>query len=403
MNYFFSKNFVIHHTAKSHILHTWLPAISLLFVFISSASLFAQEDSVKKGLIPFITRKYEKAANADRLIIPFPIVARQPETGWMGGVGIDYYFKPKDSAIAANTRPSYIYAAITYSQLNQLQTDLQWQTFTNENKWFLKGQIGFINYYDRFWGIGNETPESNMSEYNFNRTRISLRGMRRISKTLYVGALWQSDWYTNVDWFNVHPGIKIDSIPGSGDNRIIGIGPAFLYDSRDNPYAPYKGLYAEFQTTFFVPTLGSQFNFQRVLTDIRKYVPLGGRPSHLLALQTIFNFSIGPEVPFREMGRLGSPMIMRGYFNGRFKDRHMGEAQVEYRFPVWNILSGAAFFSTGRVAPTPGELFEGKFHYSYGMGGRITVNKKQRVSLRLDVALTETGKLEYYARFFEAF
>ncbi|MCU0387912.1 MAG: outer membrane protein assembly factor, partial [Chitinophagaceae bacterium] len=289
------------------------------------------DSSVKRGLIPAIVRQYNRITQADRMLIPFPILTRQPETGWLGGIGFDYYFKPRDSAIAAVTRPSYIYGSFTYSQLRQFQSDLQWQVFTPENKWFLKGQVGFINYYDRFWGIGNETPESNLSEYLFNRTRVQLRALNRVSKYLYVGALWQSDWYTNVDWFNVKEEVNLDSVPGTGDNRLIGLGPAILYDSRDNPYAPFKGLYAELQTTFFSEALGSEFGFQRILADVRKFVPLGKKPGHLFAFQTVFNFSIGPEIPFREMGRLGSPMIMRGYFNGRFKDRHMGEIQAEYR------------------------------------------------------------------------
>ncbi len=357
----------------------------------------------KKGLIPYIKDKYQKITTADRMIIPFPIITRQPETGWVAGVAIDYYFKPKDSAIAAVTRPSYVYASVTYSQLRQLQTELTWQAFTPFNKYFLRGQISFVNNYDRFWGIGNETPETNLSEYNFNRTRVQLKGLRQLGNGLFVGAYAQADWYSTVNWFNLDPEIDLKTVPGSDDNRIIGIGPAFLYDTRDNPYAPYKGWYAELQTTFFAPMFGSEYSFERILIDARKYVPLGGRPNHLVAFQSILNFSIGPTVPFREMGRLGSPTIMRGYFNGRFKDRHMAEAQAEYRFPIWNIISGAAFYSFGRVAKDPADLARGKFHYSYGFGPRITVNKKQRVSLRLDIAFNEFGRSEFYARFFEAF
>lgn len=357
----------------------------------------------KKGIVPALMRQYDRISKSDRMLIPFPIVTRQPETGWLGGIGFDYYFRPRDSAIAKVTRPSYIYGAISYSQLGQFQSDLQWQVFTPENKWFLKGQIGFINFYDRFWGIGNETPESNLSEYNFNRTRVQLRAIKQVKKGIYVGAQWHSDWYTNVDWFNVKEGVALETVPGTGDNRLIGLGPVLVYDTRDNPYAAYKGWYAEFTSTFFVSALGSQFAFQKIQADVRKFVPLGNKPGHLIGLQTVWNLNIGNEIPFREMGRLGSPMIMRGFFNGRFKDRHMGEVQAEYRFPVLGIFSGAAFLSTGRVAATPGELFQGKYHLSYGVGPRVMVNKKQRVSIRLDVAFNEMGKLEYYAKFFEAF
>lgn len=383
-----------------------LCTLGLLYALAGFTQSTPTEDSTapaQKGLKNWALRNYRKITTADRLFVPFPILTRQPETGWVAGVGVDYYFKPRDSAIAAITRPSFIYAAITYSQLEQLQADLQWQAFTPGDKYFLRGQIGFINYYDRFWGIGNKTPESNVSEYNFNRTRVQLRAMRKVAPKVYAGLVSQADWYTRVNWFNVNPAIDLNAVPGNGDNRLIGIGPSLLYDSRDNPYAPYKGWYAELQSTFFMPMLGSEYSFERILIDVRKYLPLGGRPNHLLALQTIWNFSIGPEIPFREMGRLGSPMIMRGYFNGRFKDRHMGEAQAEYRFPVWQMLSGAVFVAGGRVGRYPGDLFGGKYHYSYGLGPRVTINKKQRVSLRLDLAFNEFGRSEFYARFFEAF
>jgi len=373
------------------------------FLHSDAQDSLAPKPNIVNKLINYGKKKYEKIATSDRLLIPFPIITRQPETGWVAGAGIDYYFKPRDSAVAAVTRPSYIYAAITYSQLKQLQTDLQWQIFTPANKYYLKGQISFLDNYDRFWGIGNRSPEKNLSEYTFNRTRIQLRGMRQIAPSVYVGAVAQADWYFKVNWFNLNDAINLDSLSGSGENRLIGVGPSFLYDSRDNPYSPRKGWYTEFQTNFFLPALGSEFGFERILLDLRKYIPLGKKINHLVAIQNIWNFSVGSDIPFRELGRLGSSMIMRGYFNGRFKDRHMVEAQAEYRFPVWNIISGATFFSMGRVAAQPGELFGGKFHYSYGLGPRITVNKKQRISLRVDIAFNEFGQTEFYARFFEAF
>lgn len=373
------------------------------FLASDAQDTLVPKPNIVNRLIDFGKKKYEKIANADRLLIPFPILTRQPETGWVAGAAVDYYFKPRDSAVAAITRPSFIYASITYSQLKQLQTDLQWQAFTAGNKYFLKGQISYVNNYDRFWGIGNRSPESDRSEYTFNRTKIQLRGMRQIAPSVYVGAVAQADWYTKVDWFNLNDAIDLDSLSGSGENRLIGVGPSFLYDSRDNPYSPSKGWYTEFQTIFFLPALGSEFGFERILLDLRKYIPIGKKTNHLVAIQNIWNFSIGPEIPFRELGRLGSQFIMRGYFNGRFKDRHMVEAQAEYRFPVWNILTGATFFSMGRVAAQPGDLFGGKFHYSYGLGPRLTVNKKQRISLRVDIAFNEFGQTEFYARFFEAF
>lgn len=385
-------------------MHTRFLLLGLVLFLTSAAQdTLTPKPNLANRLIDFGKEKYKKIVNADRLLIPFPILTRQPETGWVYGAAVDYYFKPRDSAKAAITRPSYIYASLTYTQLKQLQTDLQWQAFTAGNKYYLKGQISFVNNYDRFWGIGNRTRETDRSEYTFNRTRVQLRGMHQVAKALYVGAVAQADWYTNVDWFNLDESVNLDSLSGSGDNRLIGVGPSILYDSRDNPYSPRTGWYTEFQTQFFLPGLGSEFGFERILIDLRKYIPIGKNPNHLIALQNIWNFSIGPEIPFRELGRLGSPMIMRGYFNGRFKDRHMVEAQAEYRFPVWNILSGATFFSLGRVAPKPGDLFGGKFHYSYGLGPRLTVNKKQRISLRLDLALNEFGQTEFYARFFEAF
>jgi outer membrane protein assembly factor BamA len=64
----------------------------------------------------------------------------------------------------------------------------------------------------------------------------------------------------------------------------------------------------------------------------------------------------GAYIPFSELTVLGGPDNLRGFRVGRFRDKSMILATLEYRWPVWVWLDGAVFVDYGGVY---GPLFEG--------------------------------------------
>lgn len=91
---------------------------------------------------------------------------------------------------------------------------------------------------------------------------------------------------------------------------------------------------------------------------------------------------------------------MRGYFQGRFRDRQFLSFQAEYRSPLlfWRI-STAAFAGAGRVADKVSKLDFGGLKPSFGGGFRIMLDKVDR----FDLGFGEDGNTGFYVGFSEAF
>jgi hypothetical protein len=85
---------------------------------------------------------------------------------------------------------------------------------------------------------------------------------------------------------------------------------------------------------------------------------------------------------------------MRGYFMGRYRDRHYLTAQAEYRRMVWWRLGFAAFAGAGEVFGSEGSDFRlSNLQWSVGGGLRLLFNRAERVNLRVDfgVGKSTTG------------
>jgi hypothetical protein len=73
----------------------------------------------------------------------------------------------------------------------------------------------------------------------------------------------------------------------------------------------------------------------------------GGRKS-VLALQAVATMTAG-DVPFYMLAQLGGPNVMRGDYEGRYRDRELLAVQLEYRFPILWRFGGTAFAGIGMV------------------------------------------------------
>lgn len=101
---------------------------------------------------------------------------------------------------------------------------------------------------------------------------------------------------------------------------------------------------------------------------------------------------------------------MRGYYLGRFRDRHFIGAQVEYRFlplpfpenTFWRRFGAALFLGTGTVFPGPDLPPVSDFVLAGGAGLRFLLFPDKDVYTRVDVAFTREGPT-FYVLIGEAF
>ena len=171
------------------------------------------------------------------------------------------------------------------------------------------------------------------------------------------------------------------------------------FDTRNQIYYPTKGHFIDITTLFNHAVFGSEFNFNNLSIDARKYFKLWNE--NVLALQGFANLNDG-NIPFKQLATIGSESYMRGYYNGRFRDHHAMAFQAELRKKVWGPISLTFFGGFGNVASQTSLLFT-NLKPNYGIGFRAIAIRRDHVNIRIDYGRGENGIQGFYFTMNEAF
>ena len=104
----------------------------------------------------------------------------------------------------------------------------------------------------------------------------------------------------------------------------------------------------------------------------------------VLAVQAWYSFITG-HPPFQQLSMIGGSDLMRGYFEGSYRDRQAMVYQAEYRMPVYRKLGLVFFGSAGQVADKISSYSLRGFRYGGGIGFRYKLTD-DGLNLRLDIA-----------------
>ena len=326
-----------------------------------------------------------------------PFATYAPETGLgLGGFGVFFFRLPGERT---ESRPSSIAADILLTTRLQAIVELIPEFYFDEERWNLWTKWDVRLFPNSFWGIGADLPDNEERYSSFSlRGRAWLR--RQIWDRLYAGANVDAQHFSLSD---LATGGILDTqdIHGEEGGFTLGLGVTLDYDNRDNVVETYEGGYYQLQLMHWNNAWGSDYQFTRLTTDLRQFFHLG--KTHALAFQLYGVFNFGEDVPFYQMGALGGPNLMRGYFEGRFRETTYVLTQMEYRFPIWWRFRGAAFLGIGDVAPHLEDLDFGSLEVAGGLSLQFRLNEQERFSIRFDVALNRRGQVAPYLYASEAF
>lgn len=353
----------------------------ILAVNLLTIPAYAQKDSVK----------------AKHLLI-FPVIARSIETGWSFGTAgaLTFHLSPKDTI----SRTSNLQLLFLYSTKKQLVTAINGSQYFHKEKYILNEQFSFSSYPDKFWGLGKKTPDSAEEPYKFHQYYVYLHLLRKIAPDFFVGALYEMQKVWDISY---QPGglFEAQKIVGRNGYRISGMGSSITYDKRNNAFAPDRGFFGQVYFNHFDKFWGSDFNYTNIVVDLRKYIPL--TKNQVLALQ-VFSFNnTGNEVPLRSLASFGGANRMRGYYDGRYKDKQQLIFQGEYRFQIYKRFGGVAFGGAGNVSRDAIDYSFSELKYSYGGGLRFALNKKEKLNLRIDYGIGQGKNNGFYLQLGEAF
>ncbi|TAF49833.1 MAG: hypothetical protein EAZ62_08795 [Sphingobacteriia bacterium] len=270
-----------------------------------------------KPVVPPPKRSFKNLTNPDSIgymnfkLVPVPLITSSPETGVRFGAAVEYFFNAKNKNLEA--RGSYLHGQMTFSTKNQFEISGGWQVFSKGEKFVFRGSGGFTSFNERFWGVGNQTLD-NQDYYSqfYNRNFLDSRNYRLLGKQWYAGLAMNYSRTYQVRYSRpLTPDLQ--KIPGVEGSTVFGFGPAVLYEGRNFPFSATKGSYLELYYQRHAKVLGANYSYDEWMFDWRHFIPFGQTATW--AFQFQFR-ETGGEVSLREMPRMGSSTLMRGFFTG---------------------------------------------------------------------------------------
>jgi hypothetical protein len=327
------------------------------------------------------TRKVVTKAEDDSGFVVVPLAIYSPETHFgLGGFGVHYFRLPREEG---ETRVSSIAAVAFATTRKQLILELLPEFYWDRDGFHIDGKIEYQYFPDSFWGIGANAPDSAEERYLRERVRTRGIGRRRVYGPLYLGIHW--------DVMGFFPTIRetdgifaTEDVPGEAGGATSGWGPTAQFDTRDNTIESRSGSLLSITYDRFDQIWGSEYEFNKLVLEARHFFSLG--MAHALGIR-FYGEANGGDVPFYLLGMLGGDELLRGYFLGRYRDKWLGAAEIEYRFPIFWLFRGVAFAGAGEVAKRPSELDLDPLRWSVGAGLRLALNQKERLNLRFDFGI----------------
>lgn len=297
-------------------------------------------------------------------------------------------------------RKSNIRLFATYTQNRQYLFILPWQIYSSGDKYFLNGSLDYRKFPEYFYGLGNDTRETNRALYEFSAITLINKSYIKLENDTYLGFSLHGQWLTPD--FPEGETIFEEINPGNGGNgySYLSLGPSFMWDRRDHILSPSSGSFLEFTPAFGLGKADqNSIYFGTALLDVRDYWKLGENTTW--ANQFVAQFSMG-NVPYRVLPTLGGPLLHRGYYQGRFRDNHLMLLQSELRQHVIGRFGFVVFGSMGRVYPDIRTDLLKNSHLAAGGGLRLRVSKNDRTNVRFDYSLTPDSS-GFYIYFAESF
>lgn len=403
--------------------------LAVILAFGSAGEAAAQSDASWKdrGGPPAAMREaeHEEKVEAEKAREPKTSTATAEERGSFGKL-VDFFFGdengPKRSwgfvpLVVAESNAGFG-GGIQFVENDLFDTRIGLEIFgiytSNE---FFEGQIRltgppiyavdwrtFTRYRNRprlfFYGIGNDTKSRDKMSLALEDTFVELRAGLVITRNLFFFGIGE---FSNVNAKDgLHEPSEAPPVSSRFDSQTLvgfrdhaytnGLGAALVLDFRDDVVDPSKGARLELRATYHGPEIGdSPYRFGFYTADAAVYIPIY-EPWKLL-------FAVGARyetvdasldsVPFYALPQLGGTRSLRGYFEGRFRDRNSVLFQGEVRFPIWRMIRGAVFVDAGRVysdfTKPPSPFFE-DFHIDVGAGIRLVIQPD--IFTRLDFAIS---------------
>lgn len=379
----------------------------LLIILLLSSLCSAQEDSLlvatsdsipEENFIDRIMSHFEY--NNGRMSVKYyPSVGLDPASGLsLGALSlVSIVPKENDQKKIKFYRPTSISSMVSYSTK-------KWVNLKSDMMIYAKHGIvvnTLIQYQispDKYYGIGNDTLNTNPVKFDMKDLQMSGNVSKELSQTCYLGFNFAFS-YKNCETLGENAeGLNL---PELKNKWLIGFGPHFTFDRRDNVNYPTSGEFATIGIKYFAPYNENAYSFYCIDIDVRKYLTL--YKDFILGMQLFSGMSDG-DSPFYYLYQLGGQSRLRGLSNKyMYIDKNAYYAQAELRKNIWRRFGLVVFGGLGNTYESFSDIRKNHLKYVYGGGIRFQSDTKNVINLRLDYGRGSFGDSGVYMTMREAF
>jgi hypothetical protein len=311
------------------------------------------------------------------------------------------------SGTSKNQKISSIKFDLGYTQYNQYIIPLQANIWSKENKYNFIIDWRYLKYPSFTYGLGGRSLLSKGYVVDFSYFKIHQSVFRSIAKNLYAGLGYYLDYIWNIKEINPGGVTSFDRYGFFKTEAASGVALRLLYDSRLNQINPHKGFYSNIVYRPNFKFIGSQSNWQSLLVEFRKYVPLPFGSKNVIAFWSYNWLTTGGNPPYLLLPSTGwddTYNTGRGYIQGRFRGKNMIYLEAEYRFGITrNGLFGGVVFANAQSFSKTLSQSTTLIEPAVGTGVRIKFNKISGTNLCIDYGFGLNGSRGIFVNLTEVF
>ena len=253
----------------------------------------------------------------------------------------------------------------------------------------------FYSFPSDFWGIGYEMGDNDANKSDMKRwqAQAEVSFLFRVADNFYIGPMASYDYV-------IGKHIERPELLQGMDQHTwnVGAGVSLVYDNRDNLTNPHRGICLNINQMFRPGFMGNDYAFSTTAFRFDAYQRLG--KGTVLAEDIGANLNFG-NPSWGMMAELGGTHSMRGYYEGRYRDKHSLEATVELRQHVWKRNGIVVWVGAGTIFPKFSALHSKQILPNAGVGYRWEF--KKNVNVRLDYGFGKSGQSGFLFNINEAF
>lgn len=239
--------------------------------------------------------------------------------------------------------------------------------------------LSFYSFPRYFWGIGYDCgiDMANKSKYKEMFVNASVDYLWRAWPHFYLGPSIQFG-YVNAR-HRANPELWLGQ---RSHVATYGVGIGVQFDTRDNLTAPTRGVHVQFDQRACPRFLKNDYAFSYTELTAAVYNPLWRDAVFAAEFHTRLSYG---DVPWDMLSTFGGSHTMRGYYEGRFRDKGEMDLTVELRQHIWHRNGIVVWAGAGSVFPRLSAMRLRRILPNYGIGYRWEFKKLTNV--RLDFGL----------------